>query len=156
MTAAIKSVEAQEFQPVKKKKRAPVKKSESSDSESKLVNVFEGLPTPKEAEAEAKAIPSPYPEGVSVWVYQPKDEKLAPIVLPTSGFQPTNKLWHFDLAQLPILAQTWKWMDRANVPKAIQRQTQLLDDGEYFAMFNEWLAIVMSDRAPKGAVTAGK
>jgi hypothetical protein len=150
MTAAVKSTEPEEFQPVKKKKRAPARKSESSDS----VNLFEGLPTPKEAEA--KAIPSPYPEGVSVWVYQPKDEKLAPIVLPTSGFQPTNKLWHFDLAQLPILAQTWKWMDRANVPKAIQRQTQLLDDGEYFAMFNEWLAIVMADRAPKGAVTAGK
>lgn len=106
--------------------------------------------------AAAQVIPSPYPKGVGVWSYQPKDEKAAPILLPTSGFQATNKLWHFDLAQLPILAQTWRWMDRANVPKDIQRQAQLLDDGEYFAMFNAWFDVMKAAQSPKGAVTAGK
>lgn len=139
---------------LKKTKKRPVKKTESTDSEPKVVNLLGGLPTPEVAEAQA--ITSPYPEGVGVWSYQPKDDMLAPILLPTSGFQPTNKLWHFDLAQLPILAQTWRWMDRANVPKDIQRQAQSLDDGEYFAMFNKWFEVMTAARAPKGAVTAGK
>jgi hypothetical protein len=146
MTTAPKKAGAQ--------RKSPAKKTESVDSEPKVVNVFEGLPTPEAAAAQA--IPSPYPKDVGVWAYQPKDEKAAPILLPTSGFQPTDKVWHFDLAQLPILAQTWKWMDRANVPKRIQRQAQSLDDGEYFAMFNAWFEVMTAARAPKGAVTAGK
>lgn len=135
-------------------RKSPAKKTESTDSEPKAVNLFEGLPTPEAAVTQV--ITSPYPEGIGVWAYQPKDDNAPPILLPTSGFQPTNKLWHFDLAQLPILAQTWRWMDRANVPKAIQRQAQELDDGEYFAMFNKWFEVMTAARAPKGAVTAGK
>lgn len=133
------------------RKRAPAKKTEP-----KVVNVLEGLPTPAKAAA-AQAIPkSPYPNGVKVWSYQPNDEKAAVILLPLTGFQPGDKLWHFDLAQLPILAQTWAWMDRANVPQPIQRQAQLLPDTEYFAMFNLWFDEMKAERAPKGSMTAGK
>lgn len=140
-------------------RKSPAKKAvtESSDSEGKVVNLLSGvLPTPEAAAekvAEAQKVPSPYPDGVGTWTYQPKDEKSAPIILPTTHFQPSDKLWHFDLAQLPMLAQTWKWMDRANVPKRIQRQAQLLPDAEYFAMFTEWFNVMI---APKDAVTAGK
>lgn len=133
----------------KQKKRPPVEHVDKP----KEVNLFEGLPTP---EAAAEQVKSPYPVGIEVFTYQPNDESAAPILLPTSGFQPGDKLWHFDLAQLPILAQTWKWMDRANVPKAIQRQAQLLDDSEYFAMFNKWFDVMKQGQAPKGSVTAGK
>lgn len=130
------------------KKRPPEK------FEPKEVNLLEGLPTPKEAEAQAK---SPYPKGVQYYSYQPKQGG-KPILLALDGFDPPDKLWFFDLAQLPKLSQTWLWMDRAKVPKDIQRQAQMLPDGEYFAMFDEWFEVMklMRGGGPKGAVTAGK
>jgi hypothetical protein len=154
MTAAIKSVEAQEFQPVEKKKRAPVKKSESGDSESKAVNVFEGLPTPKDAATQVK---SPYPEGVEVFSYQPKDGS-EPILLAMNGFEQPDKVWFFDLSELPRLAQTWKWMQQAKIPKSIQRRAQFLPDPEYFAMFDQWFEATrnLNRNGPSGAVTSGK
>lgn len=139
MTAALKKPGAQ--------KKSSGKESESDDS------VVDVLPTPKDAEAE---LLSPYPKDVKVWTYQPEDEGSAPIPLPLTGFAPGDKLWHFDLAQLPILAQTWKWMERANVPKDIQRQAQILDDREYFGMFNKWFDAMKSEQAPKGSLTSGK
>lgn len=111
------------------------------------------LPKPEDVAAEAN---SPYPKGVNVWAYQPEDEKASPILLPLNGFQSGDKLWFFDLAQLPILNQTWRWMDRANVPKPIQRQAQVLSDKEYFAMFNKWFDLMKAAQAPKGSLTAGK
>jgi hypothetical protein len=137
-------------------KRAPVKRTESDDSEGGIaaaVAAAKALPTPEQAAAQVN---SPYPKGVVTWTYQPKDEKSALIVLPVTGIRPGDKLWHFDLAQLPILAQTWKWMDRANVPKQIQRQCQLLADDEYFEMFNAWFDAMKAAVAPKGSLTAGK
>lgn len=121
----------------------------------KEVNLLESLPKPKDVEAQAK---SPYPEGVNFFSYQPKAGG-DPILLAINGFESPDKLWHFDVAQLPILSQTWKWMERANIPKAIQRQAQALPDGEYFKMFDEWFEIMRVARgiaAPKGAVTSGK
>jgi hypothetical protein len=135
-------------------RKSPARKVATESQDSEAVNLFEGLPTPKAAAAQA--FPSPYPKDVKVWTYQPDDEKAAPILLPLSGFSPGDKLWHFDLAQLPILAQTWKWMERANVPKGIQRQAQMLSDAEYFKMFNAWFEVIKVAQAPKGAVTAGK
>lgn len=114
------------------------------------INLLEELPTPTQAK-------SPYPNSVQAYAYQPKDGS-EPILLPLNGFTPPDKLWHFDIAQLPPLAQTWKWMDRANVPKDIQRQAQMLPDAEYFEMFDEWFSVMQKFRAvgPKGAVTVGK
>jgi hypothetical protein len=130
------------------KKRPPEK------FEPKEVNLLEGLPKPEKVEAQAK---SPYPEGVQYYSYQPKDGS-EPILLALNGFDPPDKLWFFDLAQLPKLSQTWLWMERAGVPRAIQRQAQMLPDTEYFAMFDEWFEIMKAMRGagPKGAVTSGK
>jgi hypothetical protein len=117
------------------------------------VNLLEGLPSPDKAAEKL----SPYPEGVQYFSYQPKsgDE---PILLAINGFDPPDKLWFFDVAQLPRLAQTWKWLDRARVPKDIQRQAQILPDGEYFEMFDQWFEVMKAARGggPKGAVTSGK
>jgi hypothetical protein len=130
------------------KKRPPEK------FEPKEVNLLEGLPKPKDVEAQAK---SPYPEGVQYYEYKPQDGGKS-ILLALNGFDPPDKLWFFDLAQLPKLSQTWLWMDRAKVPKAIQRQAQMLPDAEYFKMFDEWFEVMklMRGGGPKGAVTAGK
>lgn len=120
----------------------------------KEVNLLDALPTPEAVEKQAK---SPYPEGVQYFSYQPKDGS-APILLAINGFDPPDKVWHFDIAQLPVLTQTWKWMDKAKVPKHIQRQAQMLPDAEYFKMFDEWFEVMKALRGggPKGAVTAGK
>jgi hypothetical protein len=130
------------------KKRPPEK------FEPKEANLLEGLPTPEKVEAQAK---SPYPADVQVYAYQPKDGS-EPILLALNGFTPPDKLWHFDVAQLPPLTQTWKWLERAKVPKEIQRQAQMLPDAEYFEMFDEWFEVMKKLRGagPKGAVTAGK
>lgn len=111
------------------------------------------LPKPEELEQKK----SPYPEGVQYFSYQPKGGG-EPILLALNGFTPPDKVWHFDVAQLPPLTQTWKWMDRANVPKAIQRQAQMLPDSEYFDMFDEWFDVMRKLRGagPKGAVTSAK
>lgn len=118
------------------------------------VNLLENLPTPAKAEAEFK---SPYPEGVQYYQYDPRDGS-APIYLALSGFDRPDKVWFFDLAQLPRLAQTWAWMNHAKVPKAIQRQACSLPDAEYFAMFDEWFDVQrkLNNAGPAGAVTSGK
>lgn len=140
MPAAAKKVGARANPP----KRRPAKE----------VNLLEALPRPEAVEQESK---SPYPKGVKVYSYQPKDGS-EPILLAMNGFDLPDKMWHFDLAQLPILTQTWRWMDRAKIPKDIQRQTQRLPDAEYFGMFDEWFDAmkVLQGGVPKGAVTSGK
>lgn len=113
------------------------------------------LPKPDDVAAQAKK--PPYPETVTVYAYKPKGGG-PPILLAMDGFEVPDKLWHFDNSQFPILTQTWNWMRRANIPKDIQRQTQLLPDSEYFDMFDEWFEAmrILRGGAPKGAVTAGK
>lgn len=108
------------------------------------------LPKPDE-------VASPYPATVRVYAYKPKGGG-PPILLAMDGFEVPDKLWHFDIAQLPVLSQTWKWMERANIPKDIQRQAQMLPDSEYFGMFDEWFAAmrIANSAGPKGAVTVGK
>lgn len=136
------------------KKIATQKKSPVKDAEPKEVNLLKALPTPEAAAAELK---SPYPDGVQFFPYQPKDGG-APILLAVNGFDLPDKLWFFDVSQLPRLAQTWKWMDRAKVPKGIQRRAQMLSDAEYFEMFDQWFETMktLQGGGPKGAVTAGK
>ena len=115
------------------------------------------LPDPDTAEKQAKQPAGPYPKDVMVYAYQPKDGG-EPILLAMNGFESPDKLWLFDIAQLPVLAQTWAWMKRANIPTEIQRQAQRLPDAEYFAMFDEWFAAVkvLNRSGPKGAVTSAK
>lgn len=124
--------------PVPKKKRRPTK----------------ALPAPETVEAAAK---SPYPKNVRYYVYKPKDGSDS-ILLAMNGFEAPDKLWYFDLAQLPRLAQTWRWMEHANVPKDIQRRAQMLPDPEYFGMLNEWLAAIqaLQGGGPQGAINSGK
>lgn len=146
MTAAMKMPDAEGNSP---KKKRPAKKA---PAELKEVNLLESLPKPAEA---AKKI-GPYPEGVQCFSYEPKGGG-DPILLPINGIEPAGKLWHFDVAQLPILQQTWAWMRHANVPKEIQRQAQMLPDAEYFKMFDEWFGIMRAAaQAPKDSVTPGK
>lgn len=109
------------------------------------------LPTPEEAEQQL----SPYPEGVDVFTYQP-DGGGEPILLAINGYERPDKLWLFDISQLPVLNQTWQWMNRANIPKQIQRQAQMLPDAEYFRMFTAWFEAMKGANGPKGAVTPGK
>lgn len=139
MTAAAKSVGTRANSP----KKRPAKE----------VNLLEALPKPAEVEQESK---SPYPKGVRVFTYQPKDGS-KPILLAMNGFELPDKTWHFDVAQMPILSQTWKWMDKAKIPKDIQRETQRLPDPEYFAMLDAWLGAMRAlQGGPKGSVTSGK
>lgn len=118
------------------------------------INLLDTLPTPDAVAAQAK---SPYPEGVKFFSYTPKGGG-DPILLAINGFEPPTKVWLFDLSQQPILSQTWAWMRKANVPKDIQRQCQLLPDVEYFEMFDQWFDAMKAARGggPKGAVTSGK
>lgn len=137
MTAAINEALAQrDSVSPPKRKRAPAKAKPKAE-----------LPKP-----EAPKEFSPYPDGVQVFTYQPKDGS-EPILLAMNGFERPNKLWFFDLAEMPRLAQTWAWMTAAGIPRAIQRQAQLLPDPEYFAMFDAWFN-AMSQR--QGAVNSGK
>lgn len=117
----------------------------------KPVAVVDAVDLPKPDE-----VVSPYPKEVRVYSYQPKDGS-DPILLAMNGFELPDKVWHFDLAQLPILSQTWRWMERANIPKDIQRRAQMLPDAEYFGMFDEWFGAMKAQQGgPKGAVTSGK
>lgn len=113
------------------------------------------LPKPEDVAAQKK--PQPYPPTVQTYAYQPKDGS-EPILLALNGFEPPDKLWHFDTAQLPPLTQTWKWMDRANIPKDIQRRALSLPDAEYFGMFDEWFEVMkqFAKAGPKGVLSAGK
>jgi hypothetical protein len=108
------------------------------------------LPNPDSVEEQAK---SPYPPGVLVFEYQPNDGS-DPIPLAMNGFKTPDKVWHFDVAQMPILSQTWEWMKRANIPKDIQRRAQMLPDAEYFGMFDKWFDAMKV--AQKGALSSGK
>lgn len=112
--------------------------------------VAAGLPAPEQVEPKG-----PYPKNVRVFAYQPKDGS-EPILLALNGFEKPTKVWLFDLSQQPVLSQTWAWMRKANVPKDIQRRANLLEDAEYFDMFDQWFAAMTANNAPKGAVTAGK
>lgn len=114
------------------RKRAPVK-------------AVADLPSPDEV---AKPKP-PYPKGTKVFSYKPKDGG-APILLAMDGFERPDKVWLFDLSRQPILSQTWKWMERAGVPRDIQRRACALPDSEYFDMFDAWF------EAMKGGATAGE
>lgn len=125
----------------------PKKKARPKAAPTPVVN----LPAPETLEPTKPK--GPYPEGVQVFSYTPESGG-DPILLPVNGFERPNKLWLFDISQLPIIAQTWKWMDKANVPKGIQRQAQFLDDAEYFQMFDGWFDAMKA--GPKGAVTSGK
>jgi hypothetical protein len=111
------------------------------------------LPKPDDLEQSK----SPYPKEVQFFSYQPKDGS-EPILLALNGFEAPDKLWLFDISQLPWLTQTWRWMTRANIPKSIQRQAQKLSDEEYFKMFDEWFDVMrkLNDAGPKGVVTSGK
>lgn len=120
----------------------------------------EKLPTPEELEAKANEPKPLYPEGVATFAYQPEAGG-KPILLAINGFESPSKLWLFDIAQLPILSQTWAWLDKANVPREIQRRAMELPDDEYFRMYDQWfeamrLARQAEPSGPKGAVTAGK
>ena len=135
-------------------KKAVAKKVSDEDTP-KEVNVLAGLPKPEALQADqSKGL---YPEGVQTFSYQPKDGS-APLVLALNGYEPPDKLWLFDMAQLPRLAQTWRWMDRVNIPKQVQRQAQMLPDAEYFEMFDAWFEAMKNAAGggPKGAVTSGK
>lgn len=136
------------------------KRKPPMSSVQKMAEVAKGLPEefkelPKPADL---AKQGPYPATVQTYAYQPKAGG-PPILLPLDGFDPPDKVWHFDVAQLPPLTQTWKWMDKAHIPKLIQRELCGLPDAEYFAMFDEWFSVMLQynkSGGPKGSLTAGK
>lgn len=148
MTAAAKKAAG----PVNSRKsRTP--RSAQSEDEGKSVNVLEALP-PKVAVPQKR---SPYPDHVQTFAYQPEAGG-EPILLPLNGFEQPDKVWHFDVAQMPPLAQTWAWMRKVGVPKDIQRRACALPDPEYFAMFDKWFEVMRAflKVGPAGAVTSGK
>lgn len=138
----------------------PAKKTGARANSKKAKPVEAVKAPPTEFIEQAKALPKPedlpkgpYPKDVVVFTYQPEDGR-EPILLAMNGFEQPDKLWHFDVAQLPALAQTWKWMDRANIPKAIQRQALMLSDQEYFKMFDAWFDAMKA--SARGAVSSAK
>jgi hypothetical protein len=119
----------------------PVKKKGTATKKTPPAEHVE-LPKPEE-------LASPYPKGTKLFTYKPKDGG-DPILLPLDGFERPDKVWLFDLSELPVLSQTWSWLRRAKVPKSVQRQAQFLPDPEYFAMFDVWFA------AMRAGATAGE
>lgn len=98
-------------------------------------------------EDKPKELPD-YPEGTKLFSYTPKSGG-KPIQMPMEFDRP-NKVWLWELSQQPFLVQTWQWMDRANVPKQVQRRAVELPDDEYTDMFNEWF------KAMGGGATPGE
>jgi hypothetical protein len=99
---------------------------------------------------EAKPLPVKvfeYPDGMKLWTYKSKGGEI--IELPLEFIKP-DKLWLWELKDLPFLSQTWAWLDRANVPKPVQRLCVSLPDDEYMDMFTEWF------KAMGGGATPGE
>lgn len=95
-----------------------------------------------------EAVELSYPEGTQLFSWEPKGggEKL---YLP-KDFERPDKVWLWDQAQLPFLSQTFRWMERANVPKDIQRKVCSLPDDEYLELFTAWF------KAMGGGATPGE
>lgn len=123
---------------------APAKKAGARAVSASKAKPVEHVDLPKPADLE-----SPYPKGIRVFTYKPKDGS-EPILLAMNGFDAPSKVWLFDLAAMPTLSQTWAWMRKANIPREIQRQAQLLPDAEYFEMFDKWF------EAMKARTTSGE
>jgi len=101
-----------------------------------------------EAEAPVEDKKSPYPEGTELFSWTPKsgDE----ILEFPMHFDKPDKVWLWDQGQLPFLSQTFRWMERAKVPKEIQRRACALPDDEYMDMFTAWF------KAMGGGATPGE
>lgn len=112
----------------------------------------EEVKEPTDAPVEDKEPPkrkSAYPEGTKLFSWTPKDGKAEIIELPMDFIKP-NKEWLWEQNQLPFLAQTWNWLDRAGTPKSVQRQCVQLPDNEYMDMFKAWF------KAMGGGATPGE
>lgn len=90
---------------------------------------------------------SRYPEGTELFKYKSKGGEI--IELPLEFVKP-DKLWLWELKDQPFLSQTWAWLDRAGVPKDVQRQCVSLPDDEYMDMFTDWF------KAMGGGATPGE
>jgi hypothetical protein len=90
---------------------------------------------------------SAYPEGTQLFSYTPKDPTSEIIELPLE-FEKPDKVWLWEQNQQPYLSQTWNWLDRANVPKEVQRQCVSLPDEEYMEMFKVWFQAMGGGATP--------
>lgn len=128
------------------------KSAETETAESEAVQKpnpptkFEVVKDDKDKEPDKKK--PDYPEGTKLFSYTPKGGG-KPIQFPTE-FEKPDKLWLWELTQLPFLSQTFAWMDRAGVPKEIQRVAVSLPDDEYPELFTSWF------KAMGGGATPGE
>lgn len=92
-----------------------------------------------------------YPIGTQLFSYTFKSTGVT-IQLPM-GFERPDAVWMWEQFDRPYHIQTWMWMKRANVPKAVQRQVvshlQPHED-EYVECFNKWF------EAMGGGATSGE
>ncbi len=86
-----------------------------------------------------------YPEGTKLFWYHPKAENAEPIPLPSVVFNQPDKVFFFDLHQVRRnpFTQMYMWMDRFEVPIALQRHiVSTVDDREFFDMCDKWMEAV--------------
>ena len=96
----------------------------------------------------AESARSLYPKGTELFSWNPKGGGET-LLLPME-FEKPDKVWLWDQAKLPFLSQTFRWMEKANVPNDIQRKVCALPDDEYMEMFGEWF------KAMGGGATPGE
>jgi hypothetical protein len=104
-----------------------------------------GAESPEETPNPLPEKVSRYPEGVKLWTYKSKRGEI--IELPLE-FNKPDKLWLWELKDQPFLTQTWAWLERAGVPKDIQRQCVSLPDDEYMDMFSDWFSAMGGGATP--------
>ncbi len=72
-----------------------------------------------------------------VFTFHPEDGG-EPITLPSIRKVLPDKAFLWKLHRMNFLSQTWEWMDRAQIPDAVQARIVELGDDEYARLFNEW------------------
>lgn len=104
-----------------------------------------GVPASEGAPESLPEKVSRYPEGTKLWTYKSKAGET--IELPLE-FDKPDKLWLWELKDQPFLSQTWAWLERAGVPRDVQRQCVSLPDDEYMDMFSDWFSAMGGGATP--------
>jgi len=102
-------------------------------------------PTPQLPKPADNPFEKLYPEGTKLFWYHPKAENAEPIPLPSVVFNQPDKVFFFELHQLRRnpFTQMYMWMDRFEVPTALQRHiVNTVDDREFFDMCDKWMEAI--------------
>jgi hypothetical protein len=92
-----------------------------------------------------------YPEGTELFSYTPTNGET--IWFPLNGFQMPGAVWLWEQYEKPFHAQSWEWMNRAKIPRWMQRKAVELEENnlsEYMDMFEQWFKALSGGTATPG------